>query len=249
MAADKWDVSRVQPLVRVGQCVWADYTPLTGQWHSFRNTPGSQRGESPPTLAVRLTFGHFQRRAARSAAAQFGQEVGHAEEDPHHQEVGAEGQQGQGVHEAGVQPEVTHWQQAAQVLLDHPLPRANAAEPRGREEEEEEKEEEVVVWSSKQGRGKEGGKEGEIKIRRGTEEEGEEIRRKLQEGRRKGEGGGQNKQIECECTQVRRQINTWPKKKKKNQSDSEEATSTMTGGILDQNKSNNIKATTNGRTE
>lgn len=39
------------------------------------------------------------------------------------------------------------------------------------------------------------------------------------------------------------------KKKKKNQSDSEEATSTMTGGILDQNKSNNIKATTNGRTE
>lgn len=40
-----------------------------------------------------------------------------------------------------------------------------------------------------------------------------------------------------------------PKKIKKNQSDSEEATSTMTGGILDQNKSNNIKATTNGRTE
>lgn len=35
----------------------------------------------------------------------------------------------------------------------------------------------------------------------------------------------------------------------KNQSDSEEVTSTMTGGILDQNKSNNIKATTNGRTE
>lgn len=42
---------------------------------------------------------------------------------------------------------------------------------------------------------------------------------------------------------------TRDQKKIKNQSDSEEATSTMTGGILDQNKSNNIKATTNGRTE
>lgn len=38
-------------------------------------------------------------------------------------------------------------------------------------------------------------------------------------------------------------------KEKKNHSDSEEATSTMTGGILHQNKSNNIKATTNGRAE
>lgn len=64
----------------------------------------------------------------RSAAAQFGQEVGHAQEDPHHQEVRAERQQGQRVQEAGVQPEVPHRQQAAQVLLDHPLPRPNAAE-------------------------------------------------------------------------------------------------------------------------
>lgn len=63
---------------------------------------------------------------APSAAAEFGQEVGHAEEDPHHQEVGAEGQQGQRVQEARVQPEVSHRQQAAQVLLDHPLPRANS---------------------------------------------------------------------------------------------------------------------------
>ena len=85
----------------------------------------------------------------RSAAPELGQEVGHAEEDPHHQQVGAEGQQGQRVHEAGVQPEVTHRQQAAQVLLDHALPRTNAAEPRRWEEEEEEKEEEEEVWSSK----------------------------------------------------------------------------------------------------
>lgn len=88
-------------------------------------------------------------RGARSATAQFGQEVGHAEEDPHHQEVRAEGQQGQRVQEAGVQPEVTHRQQAAQVLLDHPLPRPNAAE--AQEEEEE-------VWSSK----KKGWREGKV---------------------------------------------------------------------------------------
>lgn len=77
-----------------------------------------------------LSVSHYQQRAARghSAATEFGQEIGHAEEDPHHQEVWAEGQQGQRVQEAGVQPEVTHWQQAAQVLLDHPLPRPNAAE-------------------------------------------------------------------------------------------------------------------------
>lgn len=76
-----------------------------------------------------FSVSHSQQRAAwgRSAAAEFGQEIGHTEEDPHHQEVRAEGQQGQRVQEAGVQPEVTHWQQAAQVLLDHPLPRANAA--------------------------------------------------------------------------------------------------------------------------
>lgn len=77
-----------------------------------------------------LSVSHYQQRAGRghSAATEFGQEIGHAEEDPHHQEVWAEGQQGQRVQEAGVQPEVTHWQQAAQVLLDHPLPRPNAAE-------------------------------------------------------------------------------------------------------------------------
>lgn len=74
---------------------------------------------------------------APSAAAEFGQEVGHAEEDPHHQEVGAEGQQGQRVQEARVQPEVSHRQQAAQVLLDHPLPRANSAGSREGGEEEE----------------------------------------------------------------------------------------------------------------
>lgn len=70
-----------------------------------------------------------RQRSARgcSGAAEFGQEIGHAEEDPHHQEVGAECQQGQRVQEAGVQPEVPHGQQAAQVLLDHPLPCPNAA--------------------------------------------------------------------------------------------------------------------------
>lgn len=79
------------------------------------------------------SLSHSRQGAARgrSAAAEFGQEIGHAEEDPHHQEVGAEGQQGQRVQEAGVQPEVTHRQQATEVLLDHPLPRPNAAESRG----------------------------------------------------------------------------------------------------------------------
>lgn len=97
----------------------------------------------------------------RSAAAELGQEVGHAEEDPHHQEVGAEGQEGQRVQQAGVQPEVTHRQQPTQVLLDHPLPRTNAAGGRrGREEEDEEEgDEDVVVkglkereWASMPGR-------------------------------------------------------------------------------------------------
>lgn len=68
------------------------------------------------------------RSGGHSAAAELGQEIGHTEEDPHHQEVGAEGQQGQRVKQAGVQPEVAHRQQATQVLLDHPLPRPNAAE-------------------------------------------------------------------------------------------------------------------------
>lgn len=79
---------------------------------------------------------------ARSAAAELGQEIGHAEEDPHHQEVRAEGQQGQRVQEAGVHPEVTHRQQAAQVLLDYSLPRPNAAESWGWEEEKEQEREE-----------------------------------------------------------------------------------------------------------
>lgn len=61
-----------------------------------------------------------------SAAADFGQEIRHAEEDAHQQQVGAERQQRQGVHEAGVQPQVAHWQQPAQVLLDHTFPRPNA---------------------------------------------------------------------------------------------------------------------------
>lgn len=102
---------------------------LTGQWHSFRYTPGVSVEYSHPSSQ---TLDRALCLAARdcSAAAEFGQEIGHAEEDPHHQEVGAEGQQGQRVQEAGVQPEVTHRQQAAQVLLDHPLPRPNAAESR-----------------------------------------------------------------------------------------------------------------------
>lgn len=109
-----------------------------------------------------FSVSHSQQRAAwgRSAAAEFGQEIGHTEEDPHHQEVRAEGQQGQRVQEAGVQPEVTHWQQAAQVLLDHPLPRANAAVMGGGMKEEE-------VWSGKkyweEGRG--GGRERREKIK------------------------------------------------------------------------------------
>lgn len=103
---------------------------LTGRWHSFRNTLRSQCGLFAPLL---INVSHSKQRAAcgRSAAAEFGQEIGHAEEDPHHQEVRAEGQQGQRVQEAGVQPEVTYRQQAAQVLLDHPLPRPNSAESRG----------------------------------------------------------------------------------------------------------------------
>lgn len=131
----------------MGQCVHAvpnqraciTYT-LTGLWHSFRNTLGIQCGVFPPLL---INVGHSQQRAAGScsAAAEFGQEIGHAEEDPHHQEVGAEGQQGQRVQETGVQPEVTHRQQAAKVLLDHPLPCPNSAESweGGRKK----------VWSSK----------------------------------------------------------------------------------------------------
>lgn len=70
------------------------------------------------------------------SAAEFSQEVRHAKKDPHHQEVWTESQQGQRVQKAGVQTEVTHWQQAAQVLLDHPLPRPNAARSRGEEERE-----------------------------------------------------------------------------------------------------------------
>lgn len=72
------------------------------------------------------------RGAVPSAAAELGQEVGDAEEQPDDQQVGAEGQQGQGVQQAGVQPEITHRQQATQVLLGDPLPGPNAAE-RGRE--------------------------------------------------------------------------------------------------------------------
>lgn len=67
-----------------------------------------------------------------SAAAEFGQEERHAEEDPHHQQAGAERQQGERVQEAGVQAQVAHRQQAAQVLLDHGLPGTDAAEGTGR---------------------------------------------------------------------------------------------------------------------
>lgn len=74
------------------------------------------------------------RGAVPSAAAELGQEVGDAEEQPDDQQVGAEGQQGQGVQQAGVQPEIPHRQQATQVLLGDPLPGPNAAE-RGRREE------------------------------------------------------------------------------------------------------------------
>lgn len=89
-------------------------------------TPSESAWSTPTTPALR--FKSVAPAHGRSAAAELGQEIGDAEEDPHHQEVRAEGQKGQRVQEAWVQPEVTHRQQAAQVLLDHPLPRPNAAE-------------------------------------------------------------------------------------------------------------------------
>lgn len=64
----------------------------------------------------------------RSAAADFSQEICDAQKNPHNQQVGAEGQQWQRVQEAGVQPEVTQREQAAQILLDHALPCPNAAQ-------------------------------------------------------------------------------------------------------------------------
>lgn len=85
----------------------------------FKTTLGLLCGggvTSPPGKASRC-----------SAAAQFGQEERHGEEDPHHQQAGAECQQGEGVQEAGVQAQVAHRQQAAQVLLDHALPCPDAA--------------------------------------------------------------------------------------------------------------------------
>ena len=68
--------------------------------------------------------------AESSAVAEFGQEEGHAEEEPDEEQVGAEGQQREGVEQCRVQPEVPHGQHATQVLLGHPLPRPNAAEER-----------------------------------------------------------------------------------------------------------------------
>lgn len=90
---------------------------------------GNVESSQPSSEYVLDSVSCSRQRSARgcSGAAEFGQEIGYAEEDPHHQEVGAECQQGQRVQEAGVQPEVTHGQQAAQVLLDHPLPCPNAA--------------------------------------------------------------------------------------------------------------------------
>lgn len=80
-----------------------------------------------PTLTHTLTVTETLRLDGQSAAAELGQEVGQAEEDPHHQQVGAERQQRQRVQEAGVQPQVAHRQQAAQVLLDHPFPGPDAS--------------------------------------------------------------------------------------------------------------------------
>lgn len=117
--------SVVKSLVRLGQyhCAWLTHTHRTvaqfqkhpqGSVWSMSTFPQSER----------------ERGCLRSAAAEFGEEIGHTEKDPHHHQVGAEGQQGQRVQEAGVQPEVPHRQQTAQVLLDHPLPRPNS-EARG----------------------------------------------------------------------------------------------------------------------
>lgn len=122
---------------------------------------------------MRYVFSQLLKQRAvhgRSAAAEFGEEIGHTEKDPHHQKVGAEGQQGERVQEAGVQPEVTHWQQAAQVLLDHPLPRTNAAES--------------WVWGSK----KVGGRE-----RWWRREEGGWRGKKEEKGGKKTNGKGGNK--------------------------------------------------------
>lgn len=45
-----------------------------------------------------------------SAAAEFGQQVGYAEEHPDDEQVWAQGQKGQRVQQTGVQPEVTYGQ-------------------------------------------------------------------------------------------------------------------------------------------
>lgn len=45
-----------------------------------------------------------------SAAAEFGQQVGYAEEHPDDEQVWAQGQKGQRVEQTGVQPEVTYGQ-------------------------------------------------------------------------------------------------------------------------------------------
>lgn len=155
-----------EPLVRVGLCVPVCVPlthTLTGRWHRVRNTHRSQRREFP----VREE-GAGARPGWCSAAAQLGQEVGHAEEDPHHQQVGAERQQGQRVQQAGVQPQVPHRQQAAQVLLDHPLPRPDAAGSPGRRR-----------------RGRRGGVEQQNRL--------EDERRSNRAGGQR-EGGGESKQ-------------------------------------------------------
>lgn len=125
LALNKWGVSCVKPLVK---CEHGLHTRTHS--HSFRNPLVSQRKAFPTPPRKRC---HVLQSAesSRSAAAEFSQEVRQAEEDPHDQEVGAQGQQRQRVQEAGVQPQVAHRQQATQVLLDHPFSSPNAAKSPG----------------------------------------------------------------------------------------------------------------------
>lgn len=91
---------------------------------------GQPSRTSPPSRLDVLQPGGLQGSRASSlggsAAAEPGQQAGQAEQEPQQQQVGAEGQQGQRVQQAGLQPEVPHRQHTAQVLLEQPLPRPSA---------------------------------------------------------------------------------------------------------------------------
>lgn len=124
LALHTWGIRWVKPLV--GWDSVHEFHTHSQDSGTVSETPSESAWSTPTTPALR--FKSVAPAHGRSAAAELGQEIGDAEEDPHHQQVRAEGQKGQRVQEARVQPEVTHRQQAAQVLLDHPLPRPNAAE-------------------------------------------------------------------------------------------------------------------------